>query len=108
MDAIIIINAGVCVLLCAVLGWLIMAPTVPDGVVIKLGLIVTAIGLLGCALVLLGQEPVEWRALMIAWLLVHIGMLVAFGGLVLRVLHDPVAREVVHAVSGWPPLGDRS
>lgn len=105
MDTLSVINAGVCLLMACGLGWLIMAPTVPDGIVIKLGLILAALGLLGCALVL-GRDVPDWRALMVAWLLVHVGALVVVGGLVLRVLRDPTARAVAHAVSGWPPLGD--
>ena len=106
LDVITPINAGVCILLCALLTWLVLAPTVSDGIVIKAGLVTSAVGLLGCALVLLGAEgPEAWRPLLIAWLLVHMGTLIIMGGVLLRVYRDPEARQVAHAITGWPPLG---
>lgn len=106
LDVITLINAGVCILLCALLTWLVLAPTVSDGIVIKAGLVTSAVGLLGCALVLLGAEgPEAWRPLLIAWLLVHMGTLIIMGGVLLRVYRDPEARQVAHAITGWPPLG---
>lgn len=107
MDILSIANALICLLLCGVIAWLILSPKIADGIVIKAGLIMSAMGLLGCALILLGRDVPEWRALMAAWLLFHVGGLVVLGGLVLRIVRDPVAREVVHAVSGWPPLDDK-
>ncbi len=105
MDLLALINAGACIALCALLGWLIMAPTVSDGIIVKIGLILSTMGLLGVALVLLGSaDPPGLRPVLAAMLLVHLGVIVAVAGIALRILRDPVAREVAHAISGWPPL----
>jgi hypothetical protein len=107
LDVLSIVNAGVCAGLCLMLGWVVMSPTVQDGVVIKFGLIISSLGLLACALILLQHDGAgSWRPLLTAWLLVHIGTLVAAVGVVVRVFGDPHAREVMHAATGWPPLSD--
>lgn len=105
MDILAIVNACLCAGLCLLLGWLVMAPTVRDGVVIKLGLILASIGLLACALVLLQHDGTDWRPLLTAWLIIHVGVLITVAGLVLLVMRDTTARTVMHVATGWPPLG---
>lgn len=83
MDALQIIN-GVVSLICAgVLTWLVLAPDIHEGPVIKSGLIVMIFSLLATAAHVLGDTQ-NWLALSTAGLTLRIGLLTVICGIVWR------------------------
>lgn len=108
MDTVALINGLACLVLFVALAWLIMSPTVRDGVVIKLGLVSMALGELGGSMVLLGGEWAPYRPLMLCLAGVHVGAAVVLVGYLLRraAMRRPLRRStdwaaLDHVREGW-------
>ena len=84
-DMIDLLNVVACMLLCLAALWAVLSPRVRDGIVIKLGLGLLALGFFGVGVTLAGdlQAWVLGRALG----LVHLGLLIVAGGLAWRWRH---------------------
>jgi len=101
MDALSLINALATLVLFTGLSWLILSPTVNDGIVIKLGLVLMALSELGVSMLLLGGDWTPYRPLMLCLAGVHIGAAVVLLGYLLR---RGRVRHPVRRVTDWAPL----
>ena len=86
MDFVTAFNAAASLVLSAVCGWAILHPSVRDGIVIKVGLILVSLGMAGTALLLLeGLDPSDVWRLNHTRAVILAGMLITAGGLLWRV-----------------------
>lgn len=107
MDLIILINTAAAAGLCAICGYVIVHPRIHEGVVVKLGLIMLALGAFGvCASVPRMADVPELRPLLHALTLGNVGVSVAAAGIAWRIWHAPAARETWRRLTGWPELED--
>jgi len=94
----------VVVLMCAV-AWIVVTPHIHEGLVIKCGLIMLALGLFGLAVQIPLLQPLPGvAALLRAMAICCAGLLATVTGLAWRIYRQPQARDAVRVMSGWTPL----
>ena len=94
-------NTLMSMLLATITGWAIMSHRVRDGVVVKLGLILVALGFIGAALVSI--DGGDHNSLASAHALVFVGLLVCALGYLLRKRRHK-QRGGLHRLSDWVDL----
>lgn len=101
------VNFTAAILLVAVSTYAVLSPKVHDGVVVKLGLILVALGAGGLASALYnGLDTQDIRALTHSTLMLNIGLLIVIIGGVLRLRAPGVGRR--RRVSDFVPLDEQS
>jgi multisubunit Na+/H+ antiporter MnhB subunit len=107
-DLISLANAAGCGLIAVALMWAVLSPDVHDGVVIKCGLILMALGFGAVAVRMLDPWSVDGvtvsEALSRSILLINIGAAVTFLGYRWRTRHKPPVRR---RASDWADLDSR-
>jgi hypothetical protein len=71
-------NGLVSFLMFCICGWAVMAPSVRDGIIVKLGLSVLALGFLSA--VFLAIDPVGRRQLAVVQAVLNVGLLIVMAG----------------------------
>lgn len=83
METLHVINGIVALVVAAVLGILVLRPSIHEGVIIKLGMLLMILGLLATAAHSFVDSE-NWRALWNASFVLRLGLLIVAGGFVLR------------------------
>lgn len=105
--AVIIIVMAIAALAVATTAWLVMHPRVHDGITIKVGLIVIAVGCYALAWHIADLDAA--RAALVAPVVratacIGAGMVVVAGGIAWRLWRLPDVRAAVLSASGWTAL----
>lgn len=105
MDTLPALNVAFAALLCMAVGAVIVAPTIHEGPIIKVGLILMFAGWFGVSAQITALADVQAvRPLLWSLTLVNAGLSVSGGGFAWRVWHQPEARDALRRVTGWGDL----